>query len=452
VSLGTINDNVELSPSQRKAVELCIDAARSGEGRFINIEGKAGTGKSTVLRHLRKHLRLLVCAPTGLAAVNVRGETVHRLFGFKIGPKTKGNVRGASDQKADVIHHCDAIAIDEKSMVRADLMDAINYCLQKTLDDPRPFGGKTIIAFGDMFQLEPVVGDNEKDWLQKMYPSPFWFDAQVFGSAQMTLDGEAQVEIETVELLDVFRQQGDPDFIDSLNKVRIGDPSGLALINQRAHCYPDPDDLPVSITFTNKKADSINAQRLAEVDAEPVVFNAQIEGEFSEDPAPRELTLKVGAQVMVTKNIMSFTGELIANGTVGEIVGLFNGAPVLMLRDGTTTVIERARWDKIAYALDDQDDLSEEVEGSFTQYPLKLAWAVTAHKSQGQTLDAAYLELDGRAFAHGQVYVALSRTRSMGGLYLKRRLTKDDLTIHKRVREFFASTRKTNASAFGRAA
>jgi ATP-dependent DNA helicase PIF1 len=454
---GVVNpENLRLSGDQRSALNAALEAMRSGHGGFVFITGEAGTGKSTVLRELRQHARILVCAPTGLAAVNVGGETIHRLFGLKVGPLTRGAVRASN--KREVIARCNAIAIDEISMVRADIMDAIDVCLQRTLGNSRPFGGKTIIGIGDMWQLEPVVGDSESEFIRSKYRSPFWFDAHVFRhSDQASLDfgGDPvpQIEIEVHELREIFRQAGDPAFIAALNAIRIGDPCGLGFINQRAYQRCTAEDSPVTITFGNKKAETINAARLDQLPGEPRVYSAAIRGDYpaKDMPCPSELVLKVGAQVMFTRNTVA-DEQFISNGTVGEVVGFLDPAPtetrdggieldgggvVVSLRDGTTAVATPTRWDKIGYTYDPKtDSIVEEVEGSFDQIPLKLAWAITAHKSQGQTLDSALIECEIDAFAHGQTYVALSRVKRFDGLYLRRRLSAADLVVNPRVREF----------------
>lgn len=433
-TIGITQTEVTLSQGQQKALLAILNA---GPGTFHFVTGKAGSGKSTVLRELRKTKRILVCAPTGLAAINVGGQSVHSLFKLPIGPLTRGRVTGQSyPDKRALFRAADAVVIDEISMARCDTIDGINWSLQKTLGNILPFGGKTVIAFGDMWQLEPVVTDDDKPFIEHNYQSPFWFDAKVFKPDQAALDGGEPVDLVTHELTEVFRQS-DPDFVNALNQVRVGDPAGLALINSRLHCLQEGPE-PVALTFTNNHAEVINKRRLGALDAEERLFTAQVEGEFGKDlPAPMELNLKVGAQVMVTKNTSGSDGGYLANGTVGVLVGFFGGKPVLELRDGRITTVEPLQWGKVRYVFDAKENtLREDVSGTFTQIPLKLAWAVTTHKSQGQTLDGASLELECKAFSHGQLYVALSRVRGLDGLFLRRRITADDLVVNSRVREF----------------
>ena len=210
----------KLSPSQSFALERLQSAAGSDQGQFLFVTGKAGTGKSTVLRKLRETVNCITVAPTGLAAINVGGETIHRFFGLSIGPMTKSRVRMMNDPR--IIEHAQLIVIDEISMVRADTLDAINWVCQKTMDNTLPFGGKTIVAFGDMWQLEPVVTTEDETFIRDRYASPFWFDAHVFGHKGGLFE-DTTVEIETLELTDVFRQIGNPEFIDALNAIRSGD-------------------------------------------------------------------------------------------------------------------------------------------------------------------------------------------------------------------------------------
>ncbi|AIE83508.1 DEAD/DEAH box helicase [Fimbriimonas ginsengisoli] len=450
---------IVLSEDQQRAIDLIMEAAKEKQGRFIFVTGKAGTGKSTVLKKIRDRARCLVAAPTGLAAVNVGGMTIHRLFGLKIGPQSRNKVNAM--RHPEIAAAADLIVLDEISMVRADVLDAINVCLQKSLRNKLPFGGKTVVAIGDMWQLEPVVKEDEREWIEKKFGSPFWFDAEVFRAlpAQGEL-GEAPSEgisIETCELTQVFRQIGDPDLITALNAIRIGDPSGLAFLNQRVGIQAPLGEEPVVLTFGNAKAAAINRSRLASLTTESKVYTAAIGGEFDERdmPVDNEITLKIGAQVMFARNTVDEWGVQVSNGTVGEVVGFERNGPRIKLRNGNEIVATPLEWKKIRYAIDlkEGEKITEEVAGSFSQVPLKLAWAITTHKAQGQTLDSALLELEMKAFAHGQLYVALSRVRTLAGLYLRRGLNADDLIVNDRVREFCGVPKpeavavKRNASA-----
>ena len=476
---------VSLSEGQRAAIDAAseiIEASALGHVTpALFITGNAGTGKSTCLRELREKYKIVVVAPTGLAAINVGGETIHSMFKFGIGPKTKGGIRPCT--RDGVLKRADAIVVDEVSMVRADLMDAMNWCLQKTLRDPRPFGGKAVILFGDMMQLEPVTG---KDWatVEGEYRSAFWFDAKTFSmtSMQAALLGEEHgpCEIRIEDLTEVFRQKGNPEFIDALNRIRAGDSSGLAYVNARVGKAPADVPEPPTLTFTNDRASSINGGRLTQLGGEERSFTASIDGEGPGEkdvPVPFVLTLRVGARVMVCRNLrpaeddasydelgddkpangepkasryrgVEGSGGVVANGAVGTVIDLATEGPVVRLDDGRVIVVPPAKWEKQGYERDyKKDDIITTVRGGFTQIPLKLAWAITVHKAQGQTLDSAVLELESTAHAHGQLYVALSRVRSFDRLYLRRRLDAGDILVRDRVRAFLKIDAPAGASA-----
>lgn len=431
---------IELSRGQEAATLAAVTKAKAGAGGFVFITGQAGTGKSVCLRDIRHRIRAIVCAPTGLAAVNVGGETIHRMFGIGIGPQTRGKCKPVKDRRAAALRAADAIVIDEISMVRADLLDAINWTLQKTLNNELPFGGKTVIAIGDMWQLEPVVGKDEEAIIKARYRSPFWFDAKVFTHSQLSLEEEdAQTTIEVHELTETFRQQGDPEFIEALNAVRIGDHRGLFYLNSRAGI--EPEGKPVVLTMTNDKAAAINSTRLASLPGEAKTYTASTTGEFDpkDAPAPTHLELKIGAQVMFTRNIVDEFGvPSVSNGTVGTVTQLSDFGPTVEVAgSGAKVTATPVKWGRNRYSINvETDELVEEEIGGFTQVPLKLAWAITIHKSQGQTLDSAILELEQNSRTHGQIYVALSRVKRLDGLYLRRRLAAADLVINPRVREF----------------
>lgn len=438
--IGEIQAPVTLSRGQQDALLRTLNAA---PGDFYFVTGKAGAGKSTVLRELIQARRCIVCAPTGIGAINVRGVSMHSAFKLPVGPIVKSRIKGISwDDDVRVIEMADIIVIDEISMVRADLLDGLNWQLQKTLRNKAPFGGKAIVAFGDMCQLNPVVKDEDKEFIRQHYRSEFWFDAKVLQPPmQATLEDpeEPSTRIQICELDEVFRQR-DPEFVDALNKIRLGDPSGLDFINRRAGILPPKEAMPVALTYTNARADIINAERLAALPGNILEFNAIIDGDFGKErPVPETLALKVGAQVMFTRNL----GGGVANGTVGEIIGFKGDAPIITLRDGTLVLAERQRWDRIEYVLDAETKImAEEVKGYYSQYPIKLAWAITTHKAQGQTLEAAVLELEMPTFTHGMLYVALSRVQTFEGLYLRRKLAPKDIRFSPRVREFMSPTKQ----------
>ena len=438
--LGSQNSaaEVELSPEQQAAVSRVLELARSGQGGCVFITGQAGTGKSVVVRAIRDQIRCLTVAPTGLAAVNVGGATIHSTFRIKIGPLTKSSVSAIAKEKRMAIQKADAIIIDEVSMVRVDIMDAINWVLQKTLENKQPFAGKLIIVVGDMWQLEPVVKD-DGDFIKAKYLSHFWFDAHILGGARTNgLFDDDFTRIETHNLQQVFRQAGNPDFLKALNAIRIGDPSGLEYFNQRVGIEPPRDDQPVTLTYSNDKAEAINHSRLQQLKGEEKTYVAVATEGFGKDlPVPMHLTLKIGAQVMFARNMVGEDGGKISNGTVGEVIGFKTAGPVVLLRDGRIEIARAESWKKLSYSFDmEKDEIAENEVGSFDQGPLKLAWACTTHKGQGQTLESAELSLEMQSFAHGQLYVALSRVKKIKGLYLRRQLVRGDIVVNPRVREF----------------
>ncbi len=441
---GRMGDEFAFSDDQQNAIDRILSAQ---PGEFLFVTGNAGAGKSTIIHHLRKQKAAIIVAPTGLAAINAGGETIHRFFGFRMGPLGRGDAPRLTGSKESVVRHADLIIIDEISMVRADIMDAVNASLQKTMGNRLPFGGKTIVAVGDMWQLEPVVptspgkdgGKSVAEWIIDRYDSPFWFDAHVFRGQKNTLVGADELgKVVTLNLTHIFRQS-DPEFIEALNLIRVGDPAGLFLVNTRVKA---PEGEVIHLTLTNEAADSTNARRLAELDGEAKTYTAQVTGDWSERDlkdvaSPAELHLKVGARVMFTRNSRIEGYASVVNGDIGTVTRLTESGPVVAIDRGEEILVQPAKWERKRYGFDtEKDTIVEVVDGEFQQYPLKLAWAVTTHKSQGQTLDAAMLELERRSFAHGQLYVALSRVRSMDGLYLRRKLTSRDIEIAPRIREF----------------
>jgi hypothetical protein len=429
-----------LSRDQRKAIITCATAAGEG-GKFVFITGKAGSGKSTVLRALRDSMQIVVAAPTGIAAINVGGETCHRVFSLTTGLMDPEKTRPAREYVRDA----EAVVIDEVSMVRADIMDRIDHSMRKAMGRDVPFGGKTILAFGDLWQLPPVTRREEWQHQAATYASPFFFDAKVFrgGTVGLGFDDTAPMPIETIELTQVFRQIGDPAFIDALNFIRTGDARGLEYINTRAGVRPSVVDYPVTIVMSNARADEVNESRLAVLDTESRTYHAEVNDDFGDQtPVPARLNLKIGAQVMFARNFTcEHTMEPVANGMVGEVVGFGEYGPFVRLASGVEVQAVPLIWEKKSYEKG-TDGLTERTDGSFCQVPLKLAWAISTHKSQGQTLDSAFIEVEYQSRTHGQTYVALSRVKSMDGLFLRRPLTRSDIHIDPAVRAFFAPRRQ----------
>lgn len=395
---------------------------------MLFVTGKAGTGKSTALREIRKTNRLIVLAPTGLAATNVGGQTIHSFFGLRPGPIQPDKARGLKPRTRSALEESRAIVIDEISMVRADLLDYIDQSLRKTFDRPEaPFGGMPVVAFGDAFQIEPVVKDEaERAMLYEEYESPFFFDSKVLREG-----------FSVVELTDVFRQN-DPEFVEALNSVRMGDDRHFDRLNARVSDRAKVN--AVWVTLTNRKADALNARRLELVDGTSTVFHAEIDGEYPDHakPAPERLEIKVGARVMTVANVRD-DGNDYVNGDVGVVTDISKDWIKVRLDDGRDRTVVKYDWETFKFDYEKGVGLTTEKTGGYSQFPLKLAWAATVHKSQGQTYDKAHLTLESNTFAHGQTYVALSRCRSLEGLTLARKLGSRDLMVSPRVIEWHES-------------
>lgn len=420
------NAAVTLSPDQALAVNTILT---SGGQRVVFVTGKAGTGKSTVLRQVVQSglMNLVVLAPTGLAALNVGGQTIHSFFGFKLGPLDDNpdlmHIWQQHGHKHKLVQKLEAIVIDEISMVRADLMDAIDFSLRTNLRSNQPFAGKTIIAFGDLWQLEPVVsGPAESEFIGSRYASPFFFDSRVV----------REMGMDVVELQTVHRQKDDQEFLWALNRIRRGETSDLDLFNSRVGAELNAEHV-LTLTATNAKASTINMTALARLPFTQQVYEGQVSGDFGRDlPAEQNLVLKPGAQVMFVKN-----GKDWVNGTLGTVTTAEPDRVIVHTQDGVTADVVPESWEKYKYTFNRASERIEaEPVGSYSQIPLRLAWAVTIHKAQGLTFDNLRLDMDRRSFAHGQLYVALSRCRTLAGLSLVRPVTKDDVQVNPRIWEF----------------
>nr|MCR5822587.1 AAA family ATPase [Bacteroidales bacterium] len=400
-------------------------------GVSLFLTGKAGTGKTTFLHDIDSTVnkRHVVVAPTGVAAVNAGGVTIHSFFQLPLCPylpdvpelvteyQLPEKKRQLRKNKIDIIRTLELLIIDEISMVRADLLDAIDATLRRYRHSGRPFGGVQLLMIGDVHQLPPVVTDSEKPYLDRVYPSPFFFNSKALRNLNYL----------TIELKTVYRQQ-DEHFLRLLNNVRnnVMDDSTLSLLNARVG---SPKRLangqePIRLTTHNHQADAINRSRMDALGGEPHIFKAVIEGTFPETSAPTaiELELKPKARVMFVKNDSSGQHRYY-NGKLGIVDSFGNdedGNPVVNVidDDGDTIAVSRETWENITYEIDSTDNqIKQNVAGRFVQYPLRTAWAVTIHKAQGLTFDNVTVDA-AEAFAFGQVYVALSRCRSLEGLTL----------------------------------
>lgn len=406
-------------------------------GTNIFLTGKAGTGKTTFLHNLKNSTtkRMVVVAPTGVAAINAGGVTIHSFFQIGFGPQVPGAIQSTeaqkqkrfSREKINIIRSLDLLVIDEISMVRADLLDAIDTTIRRFKFNNKPFGGVQLLMIGDLQQLAPVVKDNEWALLRNHYDTPFFF-----GSIALK-----QTQFQGIELTEVFRQS-DQKFINLLNKVRENhiDDDVLAELNKRYIPDFDPDDDGyITLTTHNAYADNINRSKLSVIENKEYFFKAEVEGNFPEFnfPTEQKLILKKGSQVMFIKNDPN-PEKLYYNGKIGVITDI-NHKSVEITCDGDDEPIsvEKITWEKIKYSLDTETkEISESIEGTFTQVPLKLAWAITIHKSQGLTFERAIIDANA-AFAHGQVYVALSRCKTLEGMVLSNKIgasaVKSDSTI-----------------------
>ena len=399
------------NPQQVLAYEL---VANTNSSFFLT--GRAGTGKTTFLHNVQKlvkHKQFVTLAPTGVAAILAGGDTIHSFFGLPMDICTPGTMGNLSQKKILTLLHVDTIIIDEVSMVRCDIIDAIDYTLRRTLRTTQPFGGKQIIFVGDMFQLPPVIGEKaERDYLCDLYNTN-----QFFFYKAKALEGKRLVKIEFEK---VYRQKDDEHYRHILENVRLNKvtPEDIMNLNKRIMNPTNDDDMVITLTSINKTADDINQQRLAEIDSKEFSYEGTVVGKFETKKMPADLILKLklGAQVMFTRNDQLHRW---ANGTLAKVVKLTKDEIHVQLTSGENYMVPCCSWDSFNYEYDKESrKLKKQVMGTFTQYPLKLAWAITIHKSQGMTFEKLSLNLSRGVFADGQLYVALSRVRSLDGLFL----------------------------------
>ncbi len=380
------------------------------------LTGRAGTGKTTFLRKVQQTVdkQFITLAPTGVAAILAGGDTIHSFFGLPMDVCMPGTTGKMSEARILTLIHTDTIIIDEVSMVRCDVIDAIDYTMRKTLRSALPFGGKQVIFVGDMFQLPPVVKQGtERDLMHDLYRTDDFF----FYKA----DAIKRLRLVKIEFQKVYRQE-DKDFLRILEHVRLNKttPENLMHLNQRVAIPKKEDGTVITLASLNKTADAINQQRLAEIEAEEYTYEGTVTGKFEEKRFPVDLTLKlkVGAQVMFTRNDQQ---KRWVNGTIGTVTKLAKDEIQVTTDGGDTYVVPNCSWESYSYEYDRETrKMKKELTGTFTQYPLRLAWAITVHKSQGLTFDKMYLDLSRGMFADGQLYVALSRVRSLEGFYLSR--------------------------------
>ncbi|MEV4776423.1 ATP-dependent DNA helicase [Microbacterium sp. LWH12-1.2] len=439
-----------LSEEQQELFRLIEDTSE-----HVFITGRAGTGKSTLLQHFAWNTKkqIAICAPTGVAALNVEGQTIHSLFRLPIGLIAGGDI-DQNDATRRILNAIETLVIDEISMVNADLMDAIDRSLRQARGRRgEPFGGVQVVMFGDPYQLAPVPprGD-ELRYIQDHYRSFWFFDAKVWAGSSDAEGGLFDLgrhgaELHVRELVQIHRQSDD-GFKAMLNAVRYGrvtaEIAGV-LNTQGARIPPDPDpgETPmITLATRNDIVNNINGRHLTALPGKEQTARAEVSGDFGRGeaalPAEAELKLKVGAQVMFLRNDTSMSGEppRWVNGTIGTVTRILGGAVCVDI-DGEEVDVEPAVWERYRYAYEPSTKkLSRDVVAEFTQFPLRLAWAVTIHKSQGKTYERAIIDLGSGAFAPGQTYVALSRLTSLDGLYLSRALRPSDIRVDEDVRRF----------------
>ena len=407
-------------------------------GKSIFLTGKAGTGKTTFLKYVKANStkRMVVVAPTGVAAINAEGMTIHSFFQLPLSPYIPGsNMKHKYDfskEKRKIIASLDLLVIDEISMVRSDLLDAIDAVLRRFKDRYKPFGGLQLLMIGDLQQLTPVVTPEDAEILNTYYDTPYFFGSKAL----------QQTEYVTIQLEQVYRQS-DQTFVDILNHIRQGcpTPADLQTLNERyiPQFSPKTEEGYIRLTTHNNIANRINNEQLAALYGTPHTYQAEIEGTFPEYSYPTDvtLTLKVGAQVMFIKNDIS--GEhRFYNGKIGHISYVDNTEIRVVCEGEDEIVVEKQEWENAKYVLNEETkEIETRVQGVFRQYPLRLAWAITIHKSQGLTFDRAIIDT-AFSFAPGQVYVALSRCRNLEGMILSSPILQKAIINDARVDSYIA--------------
>lgn len=446
---------LDFNPAFKRAFSLMEDTTK-----HVFVTGRAGTGKSTLLSYFRDHTKknIVVLAPTGVAAVNVRGQTIHSFFGFK--PHvTLAKVRRMKEVEGEenIYQALDAIVIDEVSMVRADLLDCIDKFLRLNgRDDRLPFGGVQMIMIGDLYQLPPVVTRDEQEIFSRHYATPYFFSAHVFSPQKKLLHDDNDFLLELVELETIYRQR-DPAFIALLNSIRNNTVGEVELSTLNSRYSPlherQADDTAIYLMTTNAMANEMNTIELQKLPEELRSFTGERSGDFEDTylPTDPDLAIKIGAQVMLLNNDPDARW---INGTIGQVISFepsYEAHSELInveLTTGDIVAVAPHRWDIYRFHYDEKiKRIDAESVGSFTQYPLRLAWAVTIHKSQGKTFDRVIVDIGRGTFSPGQLYVALSRCTTFEGIILKRQIRKEHIWTDERVVAFMTGVQYVQAEA-----
>jgi ATP-dependent exoDNAse (exonuclease V) alpha subunit len=428
------NEEIEITPDYKEVIK-----AINAHDPFIFVSGKAGTGKTTLIGHLREMVagNVVVVAPTGVAALQVKGATIHSFF--RLPPRIifpEEDIKTVKDRR--MYEGIRLLIIDEISMVRADIVDAIDLFLRANgPQQGKPFGGVQVMFVGDLFQLPPVINTSEMELLRdRGYEQAHFFNAMALSGKEMTM----------IELQKIFRQK-DKQFTDILNHIRVNEDIDEAIETLNRECYEKDasnSSYAITLTTTNARADAINEEELDAIASKPNMFVGLLDGKFNVDernlPSPMNLTLKVGAHVMFTANDKAMPKRWV-NGTIG-IVREFTGESVRVEikveTDSNIVDVHSHKWESYKYELDSTTGkISPIVIGSYQQIPLMLAWAVTIHKSQGKTMDQVNIDFSTGAFASGQVYVALSRCRTLSGIRLKRPIKANDVRCEPAIKKFY---------------